>query len=85
MIFDSEPKSGRPISRPDFVLFLVQNSLIFIVVCVSLMNLSINVGHYNLWTLLLTSTLGYIMPNPRIKLIPEELRETNKCNTVDES
>jgi hypothetical protein len=54
--------------KPDVVLFAFQVFLIFIVVCVSLMNLSLQWGNQNLWTVVLTGSLGYIMPNPKLKL-----------------
>ncbi len=54
--------------KPDVVLFVFQVLLIFIVVCVSLMNLSLQWGNQNLWTVVLTGSLGYIMPNPKLKL-----------------
>ena len=53
--------------KPDVVLFTFQVSLIFIVACVSLHNLTLQWGNQNLWMMILTSSLGYIMPNPRIK------------------
>lgn len=52
----------------DLILFTVQVALIFVVVCVSLMNLTYSWGNQNLWTVVLTSCLGYIMPNPKIKI-----------------
>lgn len=55
--------------KADIILFSVQVLLIFIVVCVSLINLSLQIGNMNLWTILLTSLMGYIMPNPKIKVV----------------
>lgn len=55
-------------NKPDVVLFVVQVILIFVVVCISLTNLSFGCDNPNLWTVLLTSCLGYIMPNPKIKV-----------------
>jgi hypothetical protein len=52
----------------DVVLFTFQVILIFVVVCVSLMNLSLQWGNQNLWTVVLTDSLGYIMPNPKLKI-----------------
>jgi hypothetical protein len=57
---------------PDTALFLCQILVIFIVVCVSLINLSLQWGNQQLWTVVLTSCLGYIMPNPRLKLIDRQ-------------
>ena len=55
------------ITRPDVLMFGFQIVLIFIVVCVSLLNLTFQWGNINLWTIILTSSLGYIMPNPKLR------------------
>jgi hypothetical protein len=64
---------------PDTALFLCQILVIFIVVCVSLIDLSLQWGNQQLWTVVLTSCLGYIMPNPRLKLIDRQ----EKANPSD--
>ena len=56
------------LTQPDVVLFIFQVILIFVVVCVSLINLTLQWGNQNLWTVVLTGSLGYIMPNPKLKL-----------------
>ena len=56
------------LGKPDVVLFSFQVLLIFIVVCVSLLNLTFQWGNQNLWTVILTGSLGYIMPNPKLKI-----------------
>ncbi len=66
---DSVSGSLQPMTRPDVVLFTVQVILIFVVVCVSLVNLSMEWGNQNLWTVVLTGSLGYLMPNPKIKVV----------------
>ena len=53
--------------KAEVVLFAVQVTVIFIVICTSLINLTFENGNKNLWTLILSSSLGYILPNPRIK------------------
>lgn len=53
--------------RPDVVIFVAQVFLLFVVVITSLANLTIDNGNTNLWTMILTSCLGYMMPNPHIK------------------
>jgi hypothetical protein len=53
---------------PDVVLFTFQIALIFVVACVSLLNLTNQWGNQNLWTVILTGSLGYIMPNPKLKI-----------------
>jgi hypothetical protein len=74
------------ITRPDVVLFLCQVLLIFIVVCVCLINLTFQWGDQNLWSLVLTGCMGYIMPNPKIKLksgkITEEADEITENQSV---
>ena len=60
-------ESLSSLSQPHTVLFIVQVALIFIVVCASLINLTFEIGNQNLWTVILTSCLGIIMPNPRLK------------------
>jgi hypothetical protein len=89
---DSISNVSKKINRPDVILFIVQVMLIFIVVCFSLINLTFEWGNVNLWTVLLTSLLGYIMPNPKIKVIGirpgeklhEELISSNDSNNTIE-
>lgn len=57
----------KTFTKPDVLLFIFQVILIFIVVCVSLLNLTFQWGNLNLWTVILTGSLGYIMPNPKLK------------------
>lgn len=68
-MMDSISNVFRPISRPDLVIFITQTAFLFVVVITSLVNLSINNGNTNLWTMVLTSCLGYMMPNPRFKVM----------------
>jgi hypothetical protein len=56
------------LTQPDVVLFIFQVILIFVVVCVSLINLTLQWGNQNLWIVVLTGSLGYIMPNSKLKL-----------------
>lgn len=51
------------------VKFFCQIFIIFIIVCVSLYNLTSNTGNTNdtLWISLLSSSMGYLMPNPSIR------------------
>ncbi len=51
------------------VLFFTQVILIYIVVVVSLVNISLGRPE-ELWVLLLTSCLGYLLPNPTLKRPP---------------
>lgn len=54
-------------SDSNLILFSAQIMIIFIVICVSLLNLTLQWGNINLWIILLTSSLGYLMPNPKFK------------------
>jgi hypothetical protein len=50
------------------VVFFMQVILIYIVVITSIINLSLYKGQDgNLWTALLSSSLGYLLPNPNLK------------------
>lgn len=53
--------------RPDTVVFITQILLLFVVVITSLVNLTMEWGNTNLWTMILTGCLGYMLPNPRLK------------------
>ena len=60
--------SFRCIVHPENVLFFAQIICIIVVVCVSCVNLTTETGNQQLWSLILTSCLGFIMPNPKLKL-----------------
>jgi len=60
------PILGRKLPKSQIV-FLVQVVLIYIVVIVSIVNLSLNKDEGKLWTALLSSALGYILPSPSLK------------------
>ena len=62
-------------TRPDVILFSIQVFVIVLVVIASLINLTYYKENINLWTMILTSCLGYIMPNPRFKVLKEEKQE----------
>jgi hypothetical protein len=49
------------------IIYLSQILVIFVVIITSLYNLSNKNGDNSLWTALLTSCLGYMLPNPKIK------------------
>lgn len=59
--------SNKIVPRPEVVIFVAQVFLLFIVVITSLANLTLDNGNTNLWTMVLTSCLGYMMPSPHIK------------------
>ena len=62
------------ICKADLILFSVQVSIIFVVTLFSLLNLTMQWGNQNLWIVLLTSCLGYIMPNPKLKIYQESIK-----------
>ena len=72
---NSRPKSlvslwrvlGRKIPSQEMV-FCCQMTVIFIVVIASIYNLSANDNQKTeLWTALLSSSLGYVLPSPRLR------------------
>ena len=71
-------------TRPDVILFSIQVFVIVLVVIASLINLTYYKENINLWTMILTSCLGYIMPNPRFKVLKEEVKQEVYNNKVDD-
>jgi hypothetical protein len=64
------------LSIPDIVLFIAQVFVIVIVIIISLVNLTMAWGNQNLWTAFVMASMGYIMPNPKLKLSSfESLKE----------
>ena len=62
------PSNGfQCILKPENTLFLVQVIAILIVVVASITNLSLHTGNQELWTMMLTASLGYLMPNPKFR------------------
>lgn len=57
---------GRRVPRSEIV-FVCQMVIIYVVVGVSLFNLTQGHGTDNLWVALLSSCLGYVLPNPSIE------------------
>lgn len=79
-----EPTS-KLVSKADVLLFTSQVLLLFIVVITSLVNLSIDRGNTNLWTMILTSCLGYMMPNPKLKSVAtkDKSQDTTTSSTPE--
>ena len=48
------------------VIFFVQVIILYVVICVSLANLTLGVGNQTLWSSLLAGSLGYLLPSPTI-------------------
>ena len=57
---------GKPIPKQEVVYFC-QIILIYIVVITSIVNISLQKDEGKVWTALLSSCLGYLLPNPSIK------------------
>lgn len=49
------------------VVFFSQVILLYIVILTCIVNLSLNVENSNLWICLMSSCLGYLLPNPKIE------------------
>jgi len=49
------------------IVFLCQVVVLYTVIVVSIYNLTKGNGDSNLWTALLSSCLGYLLPNPSLK------------------
>lgn len=49
------------------IVFLTQMLLIYTVVITALVNLTLGSKQHELWIILLSSCLGYVLPNPSIK------------------
>jgi hypothetical protein len=48
------------------VIFFTQVIILYVVICVSLANLSLGIGNQTLWSSLLAGSLGYLLPSPSI-------------------
>ncbi len=70
------PLTGRKMPKSEFVFF-VQVVLIYIVVITSIVNLTINGDDGKLWTALLSSSLGYLLPNPSLRKRPPIINSKN--------
>ena len=57
----------------DYIQFLV----IFVVICVSSVNLTFQWGNQNLWTILLCTCMAYLMPSPEVKNSIKNLTNVN--------
>ena len=57
----------RPAMRADIILFAAQIILIFIVVFFALYNITVGSTNENVWLMILSASMGYMMPNPKIK------------------
>ena len=58
---------GKILPRSEIVFF-VQVVLVYIVVIVSIVNLTIGSDSDKLWITLLSSSIGYLLPSPSLKI-----------------
>ncbi len=65
---------GRRFPKSE-VVYACQVIVIYAVISVSLVNLTLYKDEGKLWTALLSSCLGYMLPNPSIKSYPSEERQ----------
>jgi hypothetical protein len=61
---------GKVLPRGEIVFFC-QMVILFIVIVTSIINLSLG-AQSELWLILLSTSLGAILPNPNLKVIPEK-------------
>jgi hypothetical protein len=55
--------------RPEVFEYFIKVLIPFIIICVSLLNISLQIGKQSLWLVLLFTSLGYLLPNPKLKNI----------------
>lgn len=60
------PNGAPPLKKQKIILFSCQMIIIFIVVVSAILNLSLDNGNKMMWTSLLSSTLGYALPSPKL-------------------
>lgn len=65
---DSVSQTSTTFRKPELILFTAQIFMIVIVSIAAIINLSLGYGNENLWTVLLTSGMGIVMPNPKLKV-----------------
>ena len=58
------------------VVYFTQVILIFTVIITCIVNLSRGEGDSNLWTCLMSSCLGYLLPNPKINSLEKKSTST---------
>ncbi len=68
---------GKKIPKLE-VVFFAQTLLIYIVTICALINLSAQNGDKNLWSILLGSSLGYMLPSPSLKVRTPKSTETQE-------
>ena len=64
VIFTSPPASGMA-PQKDIIVFTCQMSILFIVIISCVINVSLGMKNELLWISLLSSSIGYVLPNPK--------------------
>lgn len=59
------------------VVYFSQIIIIYIIIITCILNLSLKNGDSNLWTALLSSSLGYLLPSPKLKVVKNLEDENN--------
>ena len=49
------------------VVFFTQVILLYVIIITCIVNLTLGVEDSNLWTCLMSSCLGYLLPNPKLE------------------
>ena len=57
---------GSEVSK-SVIVFIAQIVIIYVIVITSIVNLSLEYGDAKLWIALLSSNIGYLLPNPKLK------------------
>lgn len=65
---------GYKIQR-SLAVFASQTVVLYVVIFTALINLSIGKEPQTLWTALLSSCLGYLLPSPKIKKTRQQLHQ----------
>lgn len=63
------------------VVYFSQIIIIYIIIVTCILNLSMKNGDSNLWTALLSSCIGYILPAPKLK-VTKKLEEINIDSSI---
>ena len=61
------------------IIYIVQLSVVFIAITVSISNLALKTGEKDVWICLLSSAIGYILPSPTITV------ESTCCGNINKN
>lgn len=75
----------KTMTKADAVTYYTQVVVIIVVVIASLINLSIEQEPSTLWIMLLTSCVGYVLPNPRLLTESKEISMTESLMVTEGS